>query len=100
MDAVWHPFFIYGIRVKFLWQIRDVDRDVIEEEIARGIAGDICHTQAEVGVAKITKRPGTSPRIRCATQVVSSLCGREGWGALGCRPGCASVPGNFNADLR
>ncbi len=80
--------------------IRDVDRDVIEEEITTRIARYIHDSYAEIGVVEIAGAPRAAPCIGCAPKDVSSFRCAEGHGGLGRRPGYAAIPRELHADIR
>lgn len=65
--------FLKPIYLECLWLVRDIDRDVIQEEVAVRIVRHISYADAEVGVREITYSPGASPRIRRAAQNVSGF---------------------------
>ena len=93
---VWDP----GRRAYALWLVRDIDRYIIEEEIAMRMARHVDDPQAEAGVAEVAGAPRAAPGIGCAAKAVNGFGGAQGRGGPGRRPGEAAIPRELYADFR
>lgn len=74
MDAISRIHLFRGVKVYFvLWLIRDVDCDVIQEEIATRIARHVNDPYAEVGAAEVAGGPCATPCVRYTSEGVSGF---------------------------
>ena len=79
--------------------VRDIDRYMIEEEIAIRVARHVNDPQAEAGVVEVAGAPRAAPGIGWAAKIVAGFGCAEGRGRSGCRPGDAAIPRELHADL-
>ena len=79
--------------------IRHAYSNPIEEEIARGIAGNVNHMNTEIGVRKIAQRPRTPPSVPRTAEDVGRRTSCQRCSAHGVCPCRTAIPRQLDTDL-